>query len=229
MKGERKREAAVEVGAGTRERADVNNGDEEGVRRVPVDWESTSARHEVHRCTTASPPGLTLPSCRRHAVCQAREEQVLAYATETEPGSGLQTSRLGLLLRVTADLWRRRQQLHVRCSAALVLTFTFDAVRLLPPSSSWDQQQSSASAVLRTPEAPVISGPGLTLSRSRSRDSLRVGDWLALNCSTSADDVHLKWFINNEEVRTCLPHTSPSCLSLSAHARRPDRSTRKST
>lgn len=44
----------------------------------------------------------------------------------------------------------------------------------------------------RAREAPVISG---------GKAKYKVGDWISLNCSTSADDVHLKWYINGNDVR----------------------------
>ena len=43
----------------------------------------------------------------------------------------------------------------------------------------------------RTREAPMITG---------GKSRYKIGDWINLNCSTSADDVHLKWYINGNDV-----------------------------
>lgn len=113
------------------------------------------------------------------------------YPTQTLV-TGLQARKLGLQLRVTPELFRR-QVLHLRCSATILITYEFEAVRVI--SSGDTSSQSAGSTVQRTREAPVISG---------ARSNYRIGDWISLNCSTRAEDVHLKWYINGDDVSTHL-------------------------
>ena len=122
---------------------------------------------------------------------QALPHQVMDRGSRETP-DGLESRSLGLTLRVGQEVWRK-QELRLRCSSSVIVTYTFEAVRLLSSG-----QLLPASSVQRTPEAPVISG-------GSSSRRLRAGDWLSLNCSSKADDVHLKWIVDERDVSPLLP------------------------
>ena len=138
---------------------------------------------------------------------KALPDQVIQYPTQTLI-NGLQTRKLGILMRITPDAFRK-EVLNLRCSATLLITYQFEAVRVITGGGSGDSIDSSgqsSASVQRTKEAPIITG-------AAPRSKYRIGDWINLNCSTSADDVHLKWYINGNDVRVCVSLlTAVSCM-----------------
>jgi hypothetical protein len=138
---------------------------------------------------------------------QALPDQVIQYPTQTLI-NGLQARKLGLFMRITPDAFRK-EVIHLRCSATLLITYQFEAIRVITGGSgdSIDSSGQLSASVQRTKEAPIITG---------GRSKYRIGDWINLNCSTSADDVHLKWYINGNDVRRqqFIRHFEFSCVCM---------------
>lgn len=56
--------------------------------------------------------------------------------------NGLQRSRVGLFVQASSSLFNPGGQLKLRCSAALLVTYEFEALRILTPASTFDGRHS---------------------------------------------------------------------------------------
>ena len=135
-------------------------------------------------------------------------DQLIQYPIQSLP-NGLQAKQLGLRFRITPDVFKKGL-IEVRCSATILITYEFEASRVISGGSigseSIDDTGQHVTAVQRTKEAPIITG---------GRSRYRVGDWIHLNCSTNADDVHLKWYINGNDVSSVLCYFSSTWCETS--------------
>ncbi|RWS16492.1 uncharacterized protein B4U79_02901 [Dinothrombium tinctorium] len=127
---------------------------------------------------------------------EAYSHELVNYPTQSFP-DGLYVARLGLVFHASREYFVKGV-LQLKCSAALILTYQYEASELLIAGVSSNKSNnnnvhfSSKNLFLKPErETPVIRG-------GQARYS--VGDLLYKNCSSSSNEVLLQWYINEEQV-----------------------------